>query len=77
MSAALYYASDIHGSDVLWRKFLNAASFYEVGTLIMGGGDLCGRASRRSCANGGWTVPVSGEERHVNWRRSLRTSRSS
>ena len=24
----LYYASDIHGSEVLWRKFLNAAAGY-------------------------------------------------
>ena len=24
----LYYASDIHGTEGLWRKFLNAASAY-------------------------------------------------
>ena len=61
----LYYASDVHGSDVCWRKFLNAAQFYEVGTLIMGG-DLCGKGLapvvRR---NGGWTMPLAGQERHV------------
>jgi uncharacterized protein len=38
----LYYASDIHGSDVLWRKFLNAADAYSVSVLIMGG-DLTGK----------------------------------
>lgn len=38
----LYYASDIHGSDVLWRKFLNAANAYKVSVLIMGG-DLTGK----------------------------------
>jgi uncharacterized protein len=38
----LYYASDIHGSEKLWRKFLNAASFYEADVLIMGG-DLTGK----------------------------------
>jgi uncharacterized protein len=64
-SLRLYYASDIHGSDVLWRKFLNAASFYEVGTLIMGG-DLCGKGLAPVVrTNGGWTMPVAGEERHV------------
>ena len=39
----LYYASDIHGSEKLWRKFLNAASFYDVDVLVMGG-DLTGKA---------------------------------
>jgi Icc-related predicted phosphoesterase len=38
----LYYASDIHGSEKLWRKFLNAASFYDAQALIMGG-DLTGK----------------------------------
>jgi uncharacterized protein len=61
----LYYASDVHGSDILWRKFLNAASFYEVGTLIMGG-DLCGKGLAPVVhTNGGWTVPIAGEERYV------------
>jgi Icc-related predicted phosphoesterase len=39
----LYYASDVHGSDQCWRKFLGASRFYRVGTLIMGG-DLTGKA---------------------------------
>jgi Icc-related predicted phosphoesterase len=38
----LYYASDIHGSDVLWRKFLSAAAAYKASVLIMGG-DLTGK----------------------------------
>jgi Icc-related predicted phosphoesterase len=38
----LYYASDIHGSDVLWRKFLSAAQAYNVSVLVMGG-DLTGK----------------------------------
>jgi Icc-related predicted phosphoesterase len=38
----IYYASDVHGSEKLWRKFVNAASFYEAGVLIMGG-DLTGK----------------------------------
>jgi uncharacterized protein len=39
----LYYASDVHGSDVCWRKFLGAGRFYGVQALIMGG-DLTGKA---------------------------------
>ena len=40
---ALYYASDVHGSDTCWRKFLGAGRFYGVDALIMGG-DLAGKA---------------------------------
>ena len=43
MSVTLYYASDIHGSDRLWRKFVNAARFYGADVLVMGG-DIAGKA---------------------------------
>lgn len=43
MSVTLYYASDIHGSDRLWRKFVNAGRFYGADVLVMGG-DLAGKA---------------------------------
>jgi Icc-related predicted phosphoesterase len=39
----IYFATDIHGSEVCWRKFLNAARFYQADTLIMGG-DVSGKA---------------------------------
>jgi Icc-related predicted phosphoesterase len=39
----IYYAGDVHGSEKCWRKFLNAASFYEAEVLILGG-DLTGKA---------------------------------
>ena len=39
----IYYASDVHGSDQCWRKFLGAGRFYGVDALIMGG-DLTGKA---------------------------------
>src|SRR3954465_1776100 len=42
-TADIYYASDVHGSDVCWRKFLGAARFYKATSLIMGG-DLTGKA---------------------------------
>jgi uncharacterized protein len=43
MSLTLYYASDIHGSDLLWRKFVNAGRFYDANVLVMGG-DITGKA---------------------------------
>ncbi|MCS7050069.1 MAG: metallophosphoesterase, partial [Thermomicrobium sp.] len=39
---ALYYTSDVHGSERCFLKFLNAAKFYDVETLILGG-DLTGK----------------------------------
>lgn len=42
-TASLYYASDVHGSEQCWRKFLGAGRFYGVGALVMGG-DLTGKA---------------------------------
>lgn len=39
----LYYASDIHGTEVLWRKFLHAPSVYEAEVIVMGG-DVTGKA---------------------------------
>jgi uncharacterized protein len=38
----LYYASDIHGTEALWRKFLAAAAGYRAGVLVMGG-DVAGK----------------------------------
>jgi Icc-related predicted phosphoesterase len=40
---SLYYASDVHGAEPCWRKFLGAGRFYGVQALIMGG-DLTGKA---------------------------------
>ncbi len=38
----LFFATDIHGSDVCWKKFINAAKFYECQVLVMGG-DMTGK----------------------------------
>jgi uncharacterized protein len=41
-SIRLYYASDIHGTEGLWRKFLNAAAAYHASVIVMGG-DIAGK----------------------------------
>lgn len=38
----LYYATDVHGSERTYRKFLNAGKFYEANVLVMGG-DITGK----------------------------------
>jgi uncharacterized protein len=39
----VFFATDLHGSEMCWRKFLNAAKFYDAGVLICGG-DMTGKA---------------------------------
>ena len=38
----LFFATDIHGSDLCFRKFLGAAKFYGVDHLVLGG-DITGK----------------------------------
>lgn len=39
----LFFATDIHGSEICWKKFLNAGKFYQADILILGG-DMTGKA---------------------------------
>lgn len=48
----LFFATDIHGSDICWRKFLNAGKFYEADILVLGG-DMTGKALVPIVALGG------------------------
>lgn len=41
-STRLFFATDVHGSERTFRKFLNSAKFYEAEVLIMGG-DILGK----------------------------------
>ncbi|MDX6593250.1 MAG: uncharacterized protein QOJ13_2446 [Gaiellales bacterium] len=57
----IFFATDVHGSDVCFRKFINAGKFYGVSHLILGG-DITGKAivpvERRP---GGWAVSFQDE----------------
>jgi uncharacterized protein len=54
----IFYATDVHGSDVCWRKFLNAGAFHKADVLVMGG-DMTGKAMVPIVANGsGWDVTI-------------------
>lgn len=39
----VFFATDLHGSETCWRKFLNSAKFYGCDVLICGG-DMTGKA---------------------------------
>lgn len=57
----LYYASDIHGSETCWRKFLNAGPFYKADVIVMGG-DVTGKG----------IVPIVRYESSGEWRAEFR-----
>lgn len=51
-----FFATDVHGSDRCFRKFLNAASFYDVNVLVLGG-DITGKVLIPvELTSGGWQV---------------------
>ncbi len=54
----LYFATDVHGSEVCWKKFLAASKFYEVDTLVLGG-DMTGKAIIPIIAQGGEDYKVT------------------
>ena len=37
----LFFATDVHGSEICWKKFINAGKFYKADVLILGG-DMTG-----------------------------------
>src|ERR1700674_3632290 len=60
----VYYASDIHGSELLWRKFLNAGPFYKADVLVIGR-DLTGKAIVPIVDRGGGTSEATFMGRRV------------
>jgi Icc-related predicted phosphoesterase len=59
----IFFATDVHGSEVCWRKFLNAGAFHKADVLIMGG-DMTGKAMVPIVgSDAGWEVTVQ-EQRH-------------
>ncbi len=61
----VFFATDLHGSEMCWRKFLNAAKFYDAEILICGG-DMTGKAIVPIVQeNGSFTVTLGGEHQTV------------
>src|SRR6476660_499229 len=59
----IFYVTDIHGSEVCWRKFLNAGPFYGADVVIVGG-DITGKAMVPIVERGGhWETTMF--EQHV------------
>lgn len=61
----VFFATDLHGSEMCWRKFLNAAKFYDVDVLICGG-DMTGKAIVPIVReNGHFTFTLAGVQQAV------------
>jgi len=61
----VFFATDLHGSEMCWRKFLNAAKFYDADVLVCGG-DMTGKAIVPIVQeNGHYTVALGGEQESV------------
>src|SRR6516164_6023788 len=58
----IYFATDLHGSEVCFRKFLAAAKVYEADVIILGG-DFAGKAIVQVLTeNGSLRAQVHGED---------------
>ena len=65
----IFFATDLHGSEMCWRKFLNAAKFYDADVLICGG-DMTGKAIVPIVReNGHFTFTLAGEQQAVGAER--------
>ena len=62
----IFYTCDIHGSEPTYRKFLNAAKFYEVDALVFGG-DLMGKLLIPIVreADGTYRARLQGQNHHI------------
>src|SRR4029079_4998024 len=58
----IFFATDVHGSEVCWRKFLNAGTFHKADVLVMGG-DMAGKAMVPIVSrDGGWTLRLQDQD---------------
>jgi Icc-related predicted phosphoesterase len=67
----IFFATDIHGSEVCWRKFLNSAAFYKADLVVLGG-DVTGKAMVPITVNNGyWQLTLRGETMRVESKAEL------
>ena len=67
----IFFATDIHGSEICWKKFLNAAAFYKAALVVLGG-DVTGKIMVPIVAYPGyWEVTVRGERMRLDSREEL------
>jgi Icc-related predicted phosphoesterase len=62
----IFFATDVHGSDTCFRKFLNAGKFYDAQVLVLGG-DITGKMVMPLVRDGagGYSFRRHGEEQRI------------
>ncbi len=67
----IFFATDIHGSEVCWRKFLNSAAFYKADMVVLGG-DVTGKVMVPIVAYpGSWQVTIGGQAQRLETQAEL------
>ena len=68
----VFFATDIHGSEICWRKFLNAAAFYKADMVVLGG-DVTGKVMVPivSPSPGHWEVSFGGQRVQLSTQAEL------
>jgi len=68
----IFFATDLHGSERTYRKFLNAGKFYEANVLIMGG-DITGKLLIPIIkeGNGNYRATLQGTTNHLKTEAEL------
>jgi len=71
-STRLFYATDLHGSERTYRKFINAGKFYDVDILVMGG-DITGKLLIPIIkeVNGNYRATLQGRVEHLSTQAEL------
>jgi Icc-related predicted phosphoesterase len=71
-STRLLFATDLHGSELTFRKFVNAGKFYEANVLIMGG-DIIGKLAIPIIKgkNGHYRATLQGKTEHLTTEAEL------
>jgi len=67
----VFFATDIHGSEICWRKFLNAAAFYKADLVVLGG-DVTGKVMVPILAMPGhWEVTFANQRMRLETKAEL------
>jgi len=73
-NSRLFFVTDLHGSEVCFRKFLGATRFYEAQALVVGG-DITGKeiVALIEQTDGSYTATVQGREHRAKSKQEIET----